>query len=73
MTHLNRRTFVLTGTAVAAMAGLGYRTTAFAQDGDKPTIRVGSKNFTEQFIMNGMLALKLEDAGAPLTDDDIPF
>jgi glycine betaine/choline ABC-type transport system substrate-binding protein len=66
MTHLNRRTFVLTGTAAAAVAGLGHRATTIAQDGDKPTIRVGSKNFTEQFIMNGMLALKLEDAGYPV-------
>jgi glycine betaine/choline ABC-type transport system substrate-binding protein len=67
MTRLSRRKFVLTGTAAgASLATLGKSTSVFAQDGDKPTIRVGSKNFTEQFIMNEFLALKLEDAGYPV-------
>lgn len=66
MTHVNRRKFVITGTAASALAALGASPAAFAQDGDKPTIRVGSKNFTEQFIMNEFVALKLEDAGYPV-------
>lgn len=45
---------------------MGGPLAAFAQDGDKPTLRVGSKNFTEQFVMNGIVALKLEDAGYPV-------
>lgn len=36
-----------------------------AQD-DKPTIVVGSKNFTEQILMSEMVALLLEDAGYPV-------
>lgn len=65
MTHLTRRRFVQAGTSAAVIAALGAPA-ALAQDGDKPTIRVGSKNFTEQFIMNEFLALKLEDAGYPV-------
>jgi glycine betaine/choline ABC-type transport system substrate-binding protein len=67
MTHLSRRKLVLTGTAAgAAIATLGGSAAVFAQGGDKPTIRVGSKNFTEQFIMNELVAIKLEDAGYPV-------
>lgn len=66
MTNVTRRKFVLTGAAAAAIATINGSPAAFAQDGDKPTIRVGSKNFTEQFIMNGMVAIKLEDAGYPV-------
>ncbi|HLU34816.1 MAG TPA: glycine betaine ABC transporter substrate-binding protein [Thermomicrobiales bacterium] len=65
MAHLTRRRFVQAGTSAAVIAALGAPAT-FAQDGDKPTIKVGSKNFTEQFIMNEFLALKLEDAGYPV-------
>src|SRR5690606_21864678 len=36
---------------------------AVAQGEDKPTIAVGSKNYTEQLIMSEMLSLLLEDAG----------
>ena len=36
---------------------------AIAQDDDKPTIVVGSKNFTEQLIVGEMVSLILEDAG----------
>lgn len=66
MPFLNRRQFVLAGTAAGAAAAMGGPLAAFAQDGDKPTLRVGSKNFTEQFVMNGIVALKLEDAGYPV-------
>ena len=34
-----------------------------AQDDDKPTLVVGSKNFTEQILMSELVALTLEDAG----------
>lgn len=66
MTYINRRTFIQAGTAAGAAAVMGGQVAAFAQDDDKPTLRVGSKNFTEQFIMNGIVALKLEDAGYPV-------
>lgn len=66
MTNVTRRKFVLTGAAAAAIATLGGSPAAFAQDGDKPTIRVGSKNFTEQILMSEIVSLKLEDAGYPV-------
>ncbi|MCA3748796.1 MAG: glycine/betaine ABC transporter substrate-binding protein [Rubrobacter sp.] len=34
-----------------------------AEGGEGPTITVGSKNFTEQYILGNMYALALEDAG----------
>lgn len=34
-----------------------------AQDGEKPTVRLGSKGFTEHLIITEMMALLLEDAG----------
>ena len=34
-----------------------------AQDEDLPAVTIGSKNFTEQFIVSEMLAVLLEDAG----------
>lgn len=37
-----------------------------AQDDDKPTIVVGSKNFTEQILMSELVAVTLEDAGYPV-------
>lgn len=51
------------GAALAALAGI---TPVGAEDGDKPTIRVGSKNFTEQILMSEIVALMLEDAGYPV-------
>lgn len=44
---------------LAAVAALGSTTTAFASD----TVRVGSKNFTENLILGEIYALALEDAG----------
>jgi glycine betaine/choline ABC-type transport system substrate-binding protein len=44
---------------------LGTVVGTVAQD-DKPTVAVGSKEFTEQFIVGEMLALLLEDAGYPV-------
>lgn len=66
MSDLSRRQFVLTGTAAAAVATLNGAPATFAQDSDKPTINVGSKNFTEHFLWGEMLALMLEDAGFPV-------
>jgi len=45
--------------AIGLMLGMSMGTTAQ----DKPTVSVGSKQFTEQLIVGEMLALLLEDAG----------
>lgn len=57
-------------TAVTVIAALGMMLASLAgvssvaaQDDDKPTITVGSKNFTEQIILGEMISLMLEDAG----------
>jgi len=60
--RINRRTVLGTaagGLALAVTQGRYRR--ALAQD--KPTVAVGSKDFTEQEILGQMLALLLEDAG----------
>lgn len=59
MANLNRRTLIKGTAAGAALATLGGP--AFAQD--KPTVRVGSTNYTEQFILAEMLVALLEDNG----------
>jgi glycine betaine/choline ABC-type transport system substrate-binding protein len=48
-----------------ALLGLTVGTGAgvVAQDGETPTIRLGSKGFTEHLIITEMMALALEDAG----------
>lgn len=67
LTHISRRTFVKTGSAAgAALAIMGGTRATFAQDGDKPTLRVGSKNFTEHFLYGELISLMLEDAGYPV-------
>jgi len=48
------------GMLLASIAGAA---SIAAQDDDKPTISVGSKNFTEQIILGEMISLMLEDAG----------
>lgn len=56
--RLNRRALLAAaggGLALVAMHG------AAAQD--KPTVKIGSKDFTEQLVVNEMAALLLEDAG----------
>ncbi|HYH13270.1 MAG TPA: glycine betaine ABC transporter substrate-binding protein, partial [Thermomicrobiales bacterium] len=45
------------GMVLAAIVG------AASQDGDKPTVSVGTVAYTEQVIMGELLALILEDAG----------
>jgi glycine betaine/choline ABC-type transport system substrate-binding protein len=65
MAPLNRRTFIAAGASAGiAMTTLGAPATLLAQD-DKPTVTVGSTNYTEQFILAEMLALLLDDAGYP--------
>lgn len=57
----------LARTTTLVLLALGVMTASLsgvaAQDDDRPTITVGSKNFTEQLIMGEMLSLILEDAG----------
>ena len=48
------------GMMLASMAGVA---SVAAQDDDKPTITVGSKDFTESIILAHMVSLLLEDAG----------
>jgi osmoprotectant transport system substrate-binding protein len=59
---------MIKGAVVAPLAGsalLGALTTATAQD---LTVNVGSKDFTEQFILGAMYRLVLEDMGIPTED-----
>lgn len=60
---LHRRLFIslLIALGLVLTPAAGTR----AQD-DLPTVTIGSKNFTEQFIVSEMLALLLEDAGYPV-------
>jgi len=52
---------------IAAVAlTLGTFAGSVAQDAEKPTVAVGSKDFTEQVVINEMLAILLEDAGYPV-------
>ena len=53
--------------SLIAALGLMFGTVVgtVAQD-DKPTVSVGSKEFTEQIIVGELLALLLEDAGYPV-------
>lgn len=46
------------------MTALGNPAALMAQD-NKPTVKVGSTNYTEQFILAEMLSLLLEEAGYP--------
>lgn len=59
---LTRRHFIISGAATgAALATLGSSPAAFAQD--KPTVTVGSKDFTESHILAHLCADLLENAG----------
>lgn len=51
---------VAVGLMLASLAGVA------AQGEDKPTVGIGSKDFTEQLIVAEMVALLLEDAGYPV-------
>ncbi len=67
MKRINRRQLVVAGTAAgAALATMGGTRSIVAQDGDKPTVTIGSHNYSEQFILAEMCGLLLEDAGFPV-------
>lgn len=60
---MNRRTFILSGAATgAALATAATTPAVFAQD-DRPTVTVGSKDFTESIILAHICADLLENAG----------
>jgi len=65
MSRMTRRNFVAiaSGTGLALTSLGSVSITTVAQDNDKPTIKVGSKNFTEQMLMSEIVSLTLEDAG----------
>lgn len=55
---------IIAGLSVVALAGLAFFT-ACNTSGAKP-VRVGSKDFTEEFIVGNMYALLLENNGVPV-------
>jgi osmoprotectant transport system substrate-binding protein len=67
---ITRRKLIQTA-AIAPLASAGVlavsQPAAFAQDGD--TVAVGSKDFTEQFILGNMYLQILEDAGIPTSEN----
>jgi len=60
---LHRRSLLSLVVAGGVLSGMSVRVAA-AQD--KPTVKIGSKDFTEQVLINEMLAQLLEDAGYPV-------
>ena len=60
---LHRRSLLSLVVAGGVLSKMGVRVAA-AQD--KPTVKIGSKDFTEQVLINEMLAQLLEDAGYPV-------
>lgn len=64
MPYMTRRKLILTGaSAGVALATLGSPAAIALAADDKPTITVGSKNFTEQLLMSEIVALMLENSG----------
>jgi osmoprotectant transport system substrate-binding protein len=61
--RVGRRLFLVVA-AVGLM--LGSFAGTLAQDAAKPTVTIGSKDFTEQVLINEMLAQLVEDAGYPV-------
>jgi len=65
--RLTFTTRVQTALSLVAVLGLLLGTvTGIAAQDTKPTVTVGSKQFTEQLILGELLALVLEDAGYPV-------
>ena len=60
---LHRRSLLSLVVAGGLLPGMSIGRAA-AQD--KPTVTIGSKDFTEQVLVNEMLAQLLEDAGYPV-------
>jgi osmoprotectant transport system substrate-binding protein len=63
--HRVGRLVVLTVLVLALLMPLALPR-AYGQGGGKPTVSIGSKNFTEQLIVGNMLALLLESKGYPV-------
>lgn len=61
MTNISRRRFIVTSTAAGVAATTLTHPSIMAQD--KPTVTVGSKDFTESIILAHMSGHLLEDAG----------
>lgn len=59
---LSRRKLVISGAATGAALAMTGSPAVFAQD-DKPTVTVGSKDFTESHILAHICGYLLEDAG----------
>ena len=65
--RLTFTTRLQTALSLVAVLGLLLGTvTGIAAQDDKPTVTVGSKQFTEQLILGELLAQLLEDAGYPV-------
>ena len=64
MGHITRRKFIITGatTGLALASATRLSGIAAAAD-DRPSVTVGSKDFTESIILGEMIALLLEDRG----------
>ncbi|MGI8644389.1 MAG: glycine betaine ABC transporter substrate-binding protein, partial [Thermomicrobiales bacterium] len=63
---VNRRTFIKGTAAVPVMgAALGTSRINLVSAQDEP-VQIGSKNFTEQFILGQMYGMLLEEAGIPI-------
>lgn len=62
--NISRRKLIGTTTAGVAAAAVAGSPAVFAQD--KPTVKVGSKDFTEQLILGEIVAQLLEDNGFPV-------
>lgn len=66
MPQITRRNLIFTGAvAGASLTALGPQVAAMAQD-DKPTIKVGSKDFTEAILLGEILAQIFENADYPV-------
>lgn len=63
--NISRRQLIGTSSAGIAAAALMGSPAIMAQD-DKPTVAVGSKNYTEQLIMGEMVSQLLENGGFPV-------
>ena len=61
-----RKSLVLMAMLGMMLASIAGMSSVAAQDDEKPTITIGSKNYTEQIILGNILALMLEDAGYPV-------
>lgn len=66
MRQLTRRKLITHTSTGLALTSLARPTSAIAQDADKPSVTVASKDFTESIILGEMISLMLEDNGYPV-------